>query len=411
MPALARLLDLTRLVSRLGKGQPTGIDRVEAAYLRQCLSLTDPVFGLIRSKLGFLLLDRTGMRAFQDLIAQNLPLPRADLLSRVTRRNDQQLGRAETAARGLSVARCRPSGLPDMLRIYMPDGFAYLNTGHANLTSTSLRAIKTAGAASLAVFIHDTIPLDHPAFTRPDTIARFDKKLSAVSACADLVIHSAQATRSQTEQHLGRHGRIPPGITAPIGISALHPNANPPREHPYFVALGTIEPRKNHAFLLNIWEALHRDLPADEVPHLLILGRRGWLNEPVFKRLDNSSYRNKTIFEWPGLPDDQVANLLLHARALLFPSFAEGYGLPPLEAASLGVAVIVPPLPVYRETLGNYPVYASLDDSYSWLETIIRLKDGTIAKKQVGLGQGETVNQAVAGPLWKDHFNTVLNLI
>ena len=96
MPSAARLLDLTRLLSRLGKGQPTGIDRVEAAYLAQFLALPDPAFGLIRSKLGYLLLDRSGMAGFQALLAPGSALPRADLMSRLTRRNDPVLAQAET---------------------------------------------------------------------------------------------------------------------------------------------------------------------------------------------------------------------------------------------------------------------------------------------------------------------------
>lgn len=404
MPPPARLLDLTRLLSRLGKGQPTGVDRVEAAYLAQLLAMDAPAFGLIRTKVGHLLLDRAGMEQFSRLLSSNEPLPRPDLLSRLTRRNDPVLARAETAIRRHAKARARR--LTPMLRKHLPQGFSYLNTGHANLSDAVLTAIKSAGGR-VAVLIHDTIPLDHPEYTRADTIAGFDRKLAATAAHADLVIHSAAATRAQTETHLARHGRVPQGITAHLGLSALHPNATPPQTHPYFVALGTIEPRKNHAFLLDLWEKLQETLPAAEIPHLLILGRRGWANPDLLARLDAHPQRNRSIFERPNLPDDQVATYLAHARALLFPSHVEGFGLPPLEAASLGVAVIVPPLPIYRETLGNYPVYARLEDSYSWLETIIRLKDGN--KERAGQGFEKTGGDAVVIPQWSDHFNAVLS--
>lgn len=409
MLAPARLLDLTRLVSRLGQGQPTGVDRVEAAYLAHFLTLPSPVFGLVRSKLGYLLLDRNGMAGFHRLVGAQAPLPPPDLLSRLARRSNPQLARAETAIRRLALARCRPSALPQTLRRHLPHGFAYFNTGHANLSADSLRALKAGGAAPLVVMIHDTIPLDHPKFTRPDTIRSFDAKLAAVSALADLALHTAQATRSQTETHFARHGRIPPGLIAPLGIAPLQPGTNPPQSHPYFVTLGTIEPRKNHAFLLDIWEALHRDLPLQAIPHLFILGRRGWSNERVFQRLDTLPFRNQTVFERPNLPDEAVATLLAHARALLFPSHVEGFGLPPIEAASLGVAVIVPPLPVYRETLGNYPVYASLDDSYSWMETIIRLTDGKYEQGQTGHRREGAAQHAVQIPQWDAHFKIVLN--
>lgn len=405
----ARLLDLTRLVSRLGHGRPTGVDRVEAAYLAHFLTLPSPVFGLVRSKLGFLILDHQGMTGFQQLITDQSPMPPADLLSRLSRMREPLLARAETAVRRIARARCRPRHLPQTLRQHLPDGFAYFNTGHANLNPETLSAIKAGGATQRLFLVHDTIPLDHPEFTRPDTIASFDRKLAAISAHADTVIHTACATRILTDHHLARHGRIPPGVVAPLGINPLHPDTTPARQHPYFVTLGTIEPRKNHALLLDIWEAMHRDLPPHRVPHLLILGRRGWSNEPVFRRLDTLPFINQTVFEMPNLPDDAVANLLAHARALLFPSHVEGFGLPPIEAASLGTAVIVPPLPIYRETLGNYPVYATLDDSYSWMETIIRLADDKNDRDEPGAGQKYASQNAIKIPQWDAHFKVVLN--
>ncbi len=403
MASTVRLLDLTRLVQRLGKGQPTGIDRVEAAYLDHFLTLPAPVYGLVRSKLGFLLLDRQGLAGFQQLLT--IPnLPAADLLSRITRRNDSQLARAETAVRRLAIARISPWRLSPVLRKRMPNGFAYFNTGHANLGRKTLTAIKTAGGR-VAVLVHDTIPLDHPEFTRPDTIDGFAAKMEVVAAQADLVIHTAHTTRALTEAHFARLGRIPQGIVAPLGLTPLTPRATAPRTHPYFVTLGTIEPRKNHGFLLDLWQEMHRNLPADEIPHLLILGRRGWSNTVVFQRLDTLPFMGKTVFELPDLPDDEVAHLLAHSCGLLFPSHVEGYGLPPLEAQSLGVAVIVPPLPIYRETLGNYPVYAGLDDSYSWMETIMRLKDKhngqSASARNVG-GQADLAQ-------WDQHFKIVLS--
>jgi glycosyltransferase involved in cell wall biosynthesis len=404
MPAPARLLDLTRLMSRLGKGPATGVDRVEAAYLARCLADSVPCFALVRSSLGFLLLDRTGMQGFSALILGEAALPKADLVSRLACRRDPILGRAETALRKLSVARAFPFRLDAMLRAYVPRGASYFNTGHANLSRQNLAALKSSGA-QVSVLVHDTIPLDHPEYTRSTTIKGFDAKMAATARYADLVIHTAAVTRAQTEIHLARHGRVPPGLIAPLGVTALSPAAIAPRTKPYFVTIGTIEPRKNHVFLLDLWAQMHRTMPSADIPDLFIIGRRGWANEAVFKRLDALPQTGRTVFEMANLADDQVAGLLAQSCGLLFPSHVEGFGLPPLEAASLGVAVILPPLPIYRETLGDYPVYAALEDSYSWLETIIRLKGG----KTVRDGPHRMTN-AVRLPQWADHFNQVLSL-
>ena len=407
--APARLIDLTRLVSRAGKGPPTGVDRVEAAWLRHLLTLDDPLFALVRSSAGFLLLDRRGAQAVADMAAGTRVPAAPDLIGRLLLRRDPARAGAEAALRPLAVARCLRPGLAGMLRRHLPRGLLALNLGHANLTAPVLRALHDGPAARIAVLVHDTIPLDHPRHTRPGTPEDFARKLAAVSAHADAVIHTAQATRTTTDAHLARMGRVPPGIVAPLGVDLppdgpLPPGLRPDR--PYVVALGTIEPRKNHALLLDVWEDLSRDHPPAQVPDLLILGRRGWQNRAVFDRLDALRGPDARVRELPGLPDGAVGALLRGAAALAFPSHAEGYGLPPLEAAALGVPVIATPLPVLRERLGDYPVYASASDRYAWANYIWTLTQSVGASG----ASGTSGRRAIRPPAWADHCKTVLSI-
>lgn len=405
----ARLIDLTRLVSRVGKGPPTGVDRVEAAWLRHLLTLETPLFGLVRSAAGFLLLDRTGSQAVADLTTGALAPVSPDLIGRLLLRHDPLRAATEARLRGAALARCTRPGLTRMLRRHLPRGVSALNLGHANLTATVLRALHDGPGAQVTVLVHDTIPLDHPRFTRPGIPEDFARKMLAVSAHADRVIHTAQTTRHATEAHMSRMGRLPPGIVAHLGVDPPPSGDLPPGlalDRPYFIALGTIEPRKNHALLLDVWDDLARAHPADAVPDLLILGRRGWQNRAVFDRLDALRGPDARVHELPGLPDAAVGALLRGARALLFPSHAEGYGLPPLEAAALGVPVIASPLPVLRELLADYPVYASALDRYAWANYIWTLTQSVGAS-----GAGEALEgRAIRPPCWREHFKKVLSI-
>jgi glycosyltransferase involved in cell wall biosynthesis len=394
----ARLLDLTRLVSRLGRGPMTGIDRVEQAYLTHLLAQDAPLYGLVRTGAGFLLLDPAGCAGFAKLCAGALSLPSADLLSRLMHRHDPTRARAETAARQLAMARAVRPGLPRLLR-QMPRGASYMNVGHTNLDAKTLSCLSSRGLR-VTVLVHDTIPLDHPEFARPGTVDRFRRKLAAVSSHASQIIHLSHATQAQTEGQLARLGRVPPGHVAPLGVETARPDPGqlPPGLNlttPYFVTLGTIEPRKNHALLLDVWERL-----PPPAPQLYIVGNRGWADPALLARLD-ALPSDGPIKLLHGLPDAAVMTLVQGARALLAPSRAEGFGLAPLEAASLGTAVIAADLAVTRELLGNKAVYLPALELYPWVETIARQ---TIQPQIFGQQTDWTP------PTWAAHFKTVLSL-
>lgn len=377
----------------------TGIDRVEYAYLSQLSALPVPLFGLVRSAAGWLLLDTAGCRGFAALVTGQAALPRADLLSRLMHRKDPMRARAETAARKLAVARAARPGLARLLR-RLPQGSSYLNVGHANLTDRGLATLARA-ALSVTVLIHDTIPLDHPEFARPDTVEPFRARLAAVARHASCVIHLTAAARTLTEAQLARLGRVPPGLVAPNGVDLPKPDttALPPGldlTPPYFVTLGTIEPRKNHGFLLDLWH----QIPAP-VPRLFIIGNRGWADAGLLARLD-SLPKDGPVQVLQGLSDGAVAALLAGANALLAPSLAEGYGLPPVEAACLGTPVIATDLAVTRELLGNMAVYLPASDIYSWMETIVRQASALRFRSD------ET--HSWKAPTWDEHFKKVLSL-
>ena len=391
---MVRLLDLTRLVSRQGRGPMTGVDRVEFAYLTQVVGMAAPVFGLVRTRFGFVLLDRVGMQRVSARVANGGGKP--DLLGRISWRGDPARAASEADVRRDAIGRAVVPFLGRLLR-RLPDGFDYLNVGHANLTDRVMRAVKARGGR-IAVLVHDTIPLDHSEFTRPGIPGVFGRKLQVVAAHADLVIHTTQDARARTESQLAKRGRVPRGIVAHLGVTLAAPDrASLPQgldlTAPYVVAIGTVEPRKNYELLLKVWRE-GRDLP-----RLIIIGGKGWADPATFAQLETTP--GVTLI--PGLDDAAVAALLSGARALVFPSLAEGFGLPPLEAAARGVPVIVADLPVFRELLGDYPVYLSSSDSYSWLETIR------------ALGNSPIVPQIMANPVivpnWDDHFNAVLTNI
>jgi len=360
-----------------------------------------PLFALIRSSWGYVLLDAQGIEAIADRLdgAQDWGGP--DLLSRLARRMSPDQRRAESDLRRAARARCRPAGLARMLARQLPPGFAYLNVGHSDLDARTLRGVRRGGAGRIAVMIHDVIPLDHPQYQRPGTPEAFRVKLQQVRARADLIIYNSNDTRIRTEARMRDWGDPPAGVVAHLGVELAAPGTPPPgvdTERPYFVALGTIEPRKGHDLLLDIWDGM-----GAEAPGLAICGARGWNNRAVFDRLDRLP-PDSPVRELPGLDDGQIAALLVGSRGLLFPSRAEGYGLPPIEAVALGVPVVSTDLPSVREILGNIPVYVKESDRYQWHDAVKALAEGPRRAREAASDAG------FVPPSWEEHFNIVLRL-
>jgi glycosyltransferase involved in cell wall biosynthesis len=383
----------------------TGIDRVEAEYMTALLARDTPLFALVRLTLGFAILDCGGIRALADRLAGKTGWGRVDAIGLGSRKLSQQRRAAEADVRRLAIRKARRGTLARHLADILPPATTYLNIGHSNIDPEVLSAVRSVENARITVMIHDTIPLDFPQFQRPKTVARFATKFRLMVERADLVICPSNSTRRDVQQHMQGNAGAPDLSVAHLGVRTVDPAPDdlPDTDtvtSPYFVTLGTIEPRKNHLLLLDVWRRL---AGRPNFPRLIIVGRRGWNNRAVFDRLDQHP---PGITEFNALTDGAVAALLQRATGLLFPSFSEGFGLPAAEAASLGLPVICSDLPVFREILGEYPIYAAASDLYAWETKITEL-----ANNSEMVNNGTTPSrQGITLPTWDDHFNLVLRL-
>lgn len=406
----AYLLDLTRLMSRAGRVL-TGVDRVELAYLNALMRENKPVFGLVRTMLGYVLLDRAGMLGLRERIEGRVEWGAPDRLSQMSRKLSQEQKRAQSDIRKLAMARVPAYRLRRMLSKYFSPETTYFNVGHSNITDRVLSALKHGPKAQIAVMIHDTIPLDFSDYQRPESVDRFELLLRRTRIWANLIIYNSHQTARDAARHMENWGPVPRGVVAHLGVTPHDPAPGDlpkglPPEGPYFVTVGTIEPRKNHALLLDVWERMVKETAPQQMPHLVICGHRGWNNEEVFFRLERSGVMGLYVHEVSGLSDGAVAALIEGAAGALYPSFTEGYGLPQIEAAMANIPLICADLPVYREILGDIPVYASLKDSYLWQRRIIRLADDDRAQA----AKHQSAKSTFVAPTWEEHFNIVLKM-
>lgn len=394
----AIVLDISRSVSRIGKGKATGIDRVERAYIEHFLHSRGTVYFLARFRRQNVLLDQTGMQALWKLVQSNGPWPRLSLLDKAMKTSGIERGICN-----FGIGQGRDLGL---LRRHIPEGFTYLNVGHGRFKKELWPDLKRAGARKIIVMIHDVIPLDFPQYCRAKTVEPFRNNLIALANYVDTLIYNSEHTASRVRYWLKQWDKQ--DIDHHVVLLGAEPFSNVGQTQsnmePYFVCLGTIEPRKNHQLLLDIWQSFHETLPESDIPHLHIIGARGWMNENVFDQMDHSSFIGKTVFEHNNLTDNEVGNFLSGARALLFPSFAEGFGYPLLESLLVNTPAICADIPCLREISNDVPTFIDSNNLPAW-------RDAILLTTTLGVKSRQLPSEWHKKFSWSQHFHNIDTIV
>ena len=423
-------LDVTRLRARLRHETPTGIDRVDLAYLRAFAAAPELRLHLVAN--GPLGPERLRPAAAQQLIesldsdwqrreqgraperyaalrawleaASLTPVPRLPAAPRSGLRDglDRWLdgARAAAGAGRERIARVRGGAAGPEL----PRGSVYVHTSHGQLYREGYgRWLRQAGLRGL-FFVHDLIPIRHPEYSRAQEPARHAARLRRIAAHAGAVVVNSAATATDLGRYWREQGVIGPPIdVAPLGPGLPTVDVPSPRPgRPYFVMLGTLEPRKNHLLLLRLWQQLVAERGA-RAPRLVLAGRRGWENQTVFSLLDRGLGLSHHVVECPGLGDAELAGLLRGATALLNPSFAEGYGLPVAEALALGVPVLASDLPAHREVAGSCAEFLDPLDGPAWRQAILDYAQARSPRRAAALKSA----RGYRPPDWATHFDRV----
>lgn len=398
---------------RASHASPTGIDRVERAYLDWAFQQTRYELAFIcRIQGGQAMFDRDTAEAIYREIASR-PMRRSGFADTAAeRRLRRYLSQARAFLRASSWFRTIKGGKAAFAKLGIaPEQAIVLNVSHNNVDPWALRVIKGIGVAKVAALIHDVIPEDYPEFVSGDGVRRFKKKLDALAEHCDAFIFNSDYTAERTLARLNERVAKPrKSAVAHLGLSEVWrerkaPAGPPPSDHPYFVTLGTIEPRKNHLLLLNVWRRL-----ADEMadpPHLHIIGWRGWENENILDFLERSPIMNACVFEHPSDSDDRVRAWMAGARAALYPSFVEGFGIPVIEAIASGTPILCSDIAVLREVGRDAPDYIDPLDGPGW---VAHIKAYAEADHPLRLAQLERL-ASYTPPSWEAHFETAARLL
>lgn len=228
--------------------------------------------------------------------------------------------------------------------------------------------------------VHDLMVWDTPQWTAGRDPRDYSANMLSVLAQADHLVCVSEATAAVARRAFAELGRPVPPLTVahPAGLppGAAPRGAPPPgfdASRPFVVYCSTIEVRKNHIMLLNLWDRLREALPPERLPRLVIAGRWGWYVDTVRLMMERNWRLAPHVQICENLRDENLLWLYRKARFTVFPSFTEGFGLPVAESLAVGTPVVVSTAPALIEASGG--VMPALDpyDLPAWQREVTAL--------------------------------------
>ncbi|HEX8048002.1 glycosyltransferase family 4 protein [Rhizobium sp.] len=422
------VMDISRLIERSHCPTPTGIDRYELHYAlwlnerRKQAALSNNI-QLSQApsfiETGYHGAISVGAARADSLISTlndrwattELSSSQTALLEKIFAAIDGKISWQPTPApKGIEAPSRKLRKLAHMVTTHFSHGLSvprdasFMHVSHSRLERTSAFSWLKETSRNGIFYVHDLIPLSHPEFVRPEEPERHRRRMDTVLRHAALVLCNSQVTARALRTYAQESNRKLPSIAVlPPGVEQCF--LKPPQDierpqNPYFVTLGTIEPRKNHMLLLSLWQYLaERDGP--KAPRLVIVGKRGWENSHILAMLERCPALPGLVIEVPGLEDAALARLVSGAAALLAPSFAEGYGMPITEALALRTPVIASNIASHREAAGiDEAIFLNPLDGLNWRAAVDAITASPLRR-----------TRASAANRWDMHFADLETLI
>jgi glycosyltransferase involved in cell wall biosynthesis len=205
------------------------------------------------------------------------------------------------------------------------------------------------GIPRMVVLCHDIIPLMFPQFYKPHDVRRFGQCFHAILPTADLTVFTTHRVEADVRAYCAEKGlTVRRSAIAPLGadLEPLPPTLQGSlpyglRKDGYVLFVSTIEPRKNHRLLVNVWRRLLGDgAPARRDFKLVFVGRPGWLVDKFMQQLRQEPSYGDSLLVLSDVNDADLHRIYSGAAFCALPSLYEGFGLPVIEAFRYGKAVI-----------------------------------------------------------------------
>lgn len=293
-----------------------------------------------------------------------------------------------------------------------------LFTGRVSLFhATDFTLPPTLPGVPTLLTVHDLSFVRAPETATPVLKAYLDQVVPRSVRCAAHILADSQATKDDLVEFYdtppekitvllsGVDVRFAP-VTDEAMQQAVRERYNLP-DRPYIFSVGTVQPRKNYARVIEALAALG---PAYADFHLVIVGGRGWLDSPIYQAVDEFGLADRVHFTG-FVRDEDLPTLYSAATCLAYPSLYEGFGFPVLEAMACGIPVITSNISSMPEVAGDAALLVDPYDVSAISDTLRRLlADETLRADLIARGfmQAQQFTWARAARQLKDIYHRML---
>ncbi|MEQ9359184.1 glycosyltransferase family 4 protein [Coleofasciculus chthonoplastes] len=227
--------------------------------------------------------------------------------------------------------------------------------------------------------IYDLTFIKYPDYI-DSVVKTYSKRVQKCLTWTDLVITISESSKNDIIEYLNVNpNRIHVTPLASRYSSddlfiPSNPSVNYDFSHPYILFVSTIEPRKNVTTLISAFNYLKQKHKIEH--HLIIIGQKGWHHKPIFAAIENSPWTHH-IHHLDYLSDELVALFYSKADVFVYPSHYEGFGLPVLEAMTLGAPVVTSNTSSLPEVAGDAALLIDPNDPIQLAEAILKIISDT----------------------------------
>jgi glycosyltransferase involved in cell wall biosynthesis len=250
-----------------------------------------------------------------------------------------------------------------------------------------VRFAKTQYGIRYVPFVHDCIPIITPEHCINGLTRHFIAWMVGAFDHADFFLANSKATAAdlvRIAEYVGKK-------VAPPSVIRLNASFNKGRKNPstanlgelfikndlrandYVLLVATIESRKNHLLAFSAWITLLKKFGPRQVPKLVCVGKKGWLAEPVYAKLEASSLLREKVVMLTDVSDPVLSQLYYNCRFTIYPSMYEGWGLPVTESLCFGKVPLVSRASSLPEAGEDFAEYFDLESEADFVGKLERL--------------------------------------